>query len=180
MVEPSYVGEVLFTAEEIQAGIRRLCGELMHTYKDKKFSVVSVLKGAAVFTADLIRQLPGDLKLNFIVVSSYHREQRSSGSITVEYMPPSAEFAGQRILLVDDILDTGMTLSHLQKEILLRGAREVKTCVLLEKRVTRTQPIRPDFRCFFVDNIFVVGYGLDLAERYRNLPFIGVPREATR
>jgi len=180
MMVPSNVGEVLFTAEEIQAGIRRLSGDLMDTYKDNKFGVVSVLKGAAVFTADLIRQLPRDLKLNFIVASSYHRQQTSSGSLTVEYMPPSAEFAGQRILLVDDILDTGTTLSHLQNEILRRGAREVKTCVLLEKRVPRTQTVRADFRCFSVDNIFVVGYGLDLAERYRNLPFIGVPREANR
>lgn len=180
MTEPSNVGEVLFTAEEIHAGIRRLSDDLMHTYKDNKFSVVSVLKGAAVFTADLIRQLPRELKLNFIVASSYHRQQMSSGSLTVEYMPPSAEFAGQRILLVDDILDTGTTLSHLQNEILRRGAREVKTCVLLEKRVPWTRTIRADFRCFFVDNIFVVGYGLDLAERYRNLPFIGVPSDDNR
>ena len=180
MMVPSNIGEVLFTAEEIQAGIRRLSGDLMDTYKDHKFGVVSVLKGAAVFTADLIRQPPRDLKLNFIVASSYHRQQMSSGSLTVEYMPPSAEFAGQRILLVDDILETGTTLSHLQNEILRRGAREVKTCVLLEKRVPWTRTLRADFRCFFVDNIFVVGYGLDLAERYRNLPFIGVPSDNNR
>ncbi len=169
------IERILFSASEIRAGIRRVAQEVAAYYQDAPCTVVSVLKGGCLFTADIIRQLPFPLRLSFAAVSSY-RDGTTSGRLSLDYFPTDQEIRGQRILLVDDILDTGRTLRFLRGELLKQGAREVKTCVLLDKPARRGVDYKADFRCFVIEDVFVVGYGLDFAGRYRNLPHIAVLR----
>ena len=169
------IERILFSASEIRAGIGRVAQEVAAYYRDAPCTVVSVLKGGCLFTADIIRQLPFPLRLSFAAVSSY-RDGTTSGRLSLDYAPTDQEIRGQRILLVDDILDTGRTLRFLRGELLKQGAREVKTCVLLDKPARRTVTYEADFRVFVIEDVFVVGYGLDFAGRYRNLPYIAVLR----
>ena len=169
------IERILFSASEIRAGIGRVAQEVAAYYRDAPCTVVSVLKGGCLFTADIVRQLPFPLRLSFAAVSSYG-DGTTSGRLSLDYFPTDQEIRGQRILLVDDILDTGRTLRFLRGELLKQGAREVKTCVLLDKPARRTVTYEADFRAFVIEDVFVVGYGLDFAGRYRNLPHIAVLR----
>jgi len=166
------VERVLFSEEQIQEGLQRVAAEIASFYPEGGFTVVSVLKGSCVFVADLIRRVPRPLELAFAAVSSYGAGTES-GDLDVVLLPDEGEVEGQRLLLVDDILDSGRTLTALSRELLARGAREVRSCVFLDKPSRRAVDFEPDFRCFAVDDVFVVGYGLDHAGRYRNLPFVG-------
>jgi hypoxanthine phosphoribosyltransferase len=170
------IERVLFSENEIRARIDQLASELTRAYADRDFTVVSVLKGSCVFVADLIRRIPIPLELAFVAASSY-RDGTESGALDVIF-PAGNEIQGRDVLLVDDILDTGRTLKRLRDEITERGAREVKTCVFLDKPARRTVPLQADFRGFVVEDLFVVGYGLDFAGRYRNLPYVGALRES--
>lgn len=170
------IERILFSESEIRARIDQLAAELTRAYADRDFTVVSVLKGSCVFVSDLIRRIPIPLELAFVAASSY-RGGTESGALDVIF-PAGNEIQGRDVLLVDDILDTGRTLKHLRGETLQRGAREVKTCVFLDKPARRAVPLQPDFRGFEVDDLFVVGYGLDFAGRYRNLPYVGALRES--
>ncbi len=172
------IERILFTETEIRAGIRRVAQEVAAYYRDAPCTVVSVLKGGCLFTADVIRQLPFPLRLSFAAVSSYG-DGTTSGRLSLDYFPTAQEIREQRILLVDDILDTGRTLTFLRGALLQQGAREVKTCVLLDKPVHRRVECEADFRCFVIEDVFAVGYGLDFAGRYRNLPYIAVLRPET-
>ncbi len=163
---------ILLDEPTIIAGIDRVAGELTRFYEGDDFTVVGVLKGSCVFTADLIRRLPIPLELAFVAASSY-RDGTTSGRLDLNFFPAEHEIEGRRLLLIDDILDTGRTLAALRSELLGRGASEVKTCVFLDKPARRAVELDADFRCFEVADKFVVGYGLDFAGRYRNLPFVG-------
>ena len=169
------IERILFTETDIRAGLSRVAREVAASYRDAPCTVVSVLKGGCVFTADLVRRLPLPLRLSFVAVSSYG-DRTKGGRLSLDYFPTEQEIRGQRILLVDDILDTGRTLAFLRRELLQHGAREVKTCVLLDKPARRTVEYEADFRVFVIEDVFVVGYGLDFAGRYRNLPYIAVLR----
>ena len=169
------IERILFSEEEIRAGINRTAQEVTAYYGDAHCTVLSVLKGGCLFTADLIRQLPLSLNLTFAAVSSY-REGTTSGTPSLDYCPTENEIRGRRVLVVDDILDTGRTLQFLQAKLLTLGASEVKTCVLLDKPSRRSVNYQADFRCFTVEDVFVVGYGLDFADCYRNLPYIATLR----
>ena len=166
---------ILFTETDIRAGLSRVAQDVAAYYRDAACTVVSVLKGGCLFTADIIRQLPVPLRLSFAAVSSYG-DGTTGGRLSLDYFPTNQEIRGQRILLVDDILDTGRTLAFVRTALLKRGAREVKTCVLLDKPARRTVAYEADFRVFVIEDVFVVGYGLDFAGRYRNLPYIAVLR----
>ncbi len=166
------VERILFTESEIRAGIDRVADEVTRAYRGRDFTVVSVLKGSCVFASDLIRRIPIPLELAFVGASSY-AQGTTGGDVAVNFVPAEREIAGRDLLLVDDILDTGRTLAAMVRELAKRGAAEVKTCVFLDKPARRAVELRPDFRCFEVENSFVVGYGLDFAGRYRNLPFVG-------
>ncbi len=170
------IERVLFSENEIRARIDQLAGELTRAYADRDFTVVSVLKGSCVFVADLIRRIPIPLELAFVAASSY-RDGTQPEALDVIF-PSGNEIQGRDVLLVDDILDTGRTLKRLRYEIIERGAREVKTCVFLDKPARRAVPLQADFRGFDVEDLFVVGYGLDFAGRYRNLPYVGALRES--
>jgi hypoxanthine phosphoribosyltransferase len=169
------IERVLLSEAEIISGIDRVAREVTRAYDGRDFTVVSVLKGSCVFASDLIRRIPIPLELAFLAAQSYG-EGTVSGELEINFFPTGNEIEGRNLLLVDDILDTGRTLFRLKAELTRRGALEVRTCVFLDKPSRRSVPLEPDFRCFEVENLFVVGYGLDFAGRYRNLPFVGALR----
>ncbi len=169
------IDRVLICAEEIRAGITRVAAEVTAMYTGRAFTVVGVLKGSCVFVGDLIRAVPIPLELAFLSASSY-RDGTTAGRLDLSFFPAEGEIAGKHILLVDDILDTGRTMQALADALLERGAADVKTCAFLDKPSRRAVDIEPDFRGFAVDDLFVVGYGLDFAGRYRNLPYVGALR----
>jgi hypoxanthine phosphoribosyltransferase len=173
------IERVLFSKAEIDSAIDRIAAEVTRVYQGREFTVVSVLKGSCVFAADLIRRIPIPLELAFLGVSSYG-SATSPGVLQLQWLPSRAELDGRNVLLVDDILDTGRTLEFVRSELLRLGAHEVRTCVFLDKPARRAVRIDPDFRGFVVEDLFVVGYGLDFAGRYRNLPYVGALRSEIR
>ena len=170
------IERILFTEKVILGGIDDVAAAVTRAYASREFTVVSILKGSCVFASDLIRRIPIPLRLAFVVASSY-RDDTESGELEVNFFPSEGEIQGRRLLLVDDILDTGKTMHLLKYELLKRGAVEVRTCVFLDKPSRRSVELEADFRCFEVDDLFVVGYGLDYAGRYRNLPYVGALKE---
>lgn len=169
------IERVLYSEEEILRGIDRVAEEVTRAYRGGELTVVSVLKGSCIFASDLIRRIPIPLELAFVAAQSYG-EGTEAGELQVNLFPAGHEIEGRRLLLVDDILDTGQTLHRLRRELKGRGAADVRTCVFLDKPARRAVEFDADFRVFEVENLFVVGYGLDFAGRYRNLPFVGALR----
>ena len=167
-----HIERVLFSEQEIVSGIDRIAKDLTALYGDEELTVVSVLKGSCVFVSDLIRRLPVPLQLAFVWAESY-RSGTTPGKLEIRLLPHEEEIRGRHLLLVDDILDSGQTMAAIKREMLERGAKDVKTCVFLDKPERRKTKIHPDFRCFEVEDFFVVGYGLDYDGRYRNLPYVG-------
>lgn len=170
------IDRILYSEAEIVAGIDRVAREVTRAYSGRDFTVVSVLKGSCVFASDLIRRIPIPLELAFLAASSYG-DGTESGALEINFFPTGNEIEGRNLLLVDDILDTGRTLHGLKHELTRRGAAEVRSCVFLDKPSRRAVPLQADFRVFEVENLFVVGYGLDFAGRYRNLPYVASLRE---
>mgnify|MGYP001798334057 CR=1 FL=1 len=166
------IDRVLFSESTILEGIERVAADVTEHFRGRDFTVVSVLKGAGIFSADLIRRIPIPLELAFVSASSYG-DRTTAGELEISFFP-TGEIEGRNLLLVDDILDTGRTMARLKREFLDRGAAEVSTCVFLDKPSRRDVELEPDFRVLEVDDLFVVGYGLDFAGRYRNLPYVGV------
>ena len=171
------IDTILFSTEDIHAGLARMGKEIETFYDGAEFTVVGVLKGAVVFMADLVRNIDAHLEMAFVGASSY-RDGTTSGKLELNFFPHEGEIRGRRILLMDDILDTGRTMRALKDEFLERGAAEVKTCAFLDKPSRRAVDLEADFRCFEVEDLFVVGYGLDYAGRYRNLPYVGALKPA--
>lgn len=167
------IERILLDEQEIRAGIERVAAEISAVYALDEPTVIAVLKGSVIFVADLIRRLPIPLRLAFVSAESY-RQGTTSGRLELFGLPVDDDLRGRRVLLVDDILDSGRTLAAIRTELLARGAREVRTCVFLDKPVRRAVELAPDHVCFEVEDHFVVGYGLDFAGRYRNLPYVGV------
>ena len=166
------IQKILLSEAQILTGIDRVAGEVTEAYRGRKFTVVSVLKGSCVFASDLIRRIPIPLELAFVSAASYG-DQTTSGELSLNFFPTDQEIRGRRLLLVDDILDTGRTMDVLRSEMLARGAAEVRTCVFLDKPARRAVEFNSDHRVFEVEDLFVVGYGLDYAGHYRNLPYVG-------
>jgi hypoxanthine phosphoribosyltransferase len=167
------IERILFDEREIRAGIERCAAEIAALYASDEPTVLAILKGSVVFVADLIRRLPIPLRLSFVQAESYRRGT-TAGALEVGRLPGAEDLAGRRVLLVDDILDSGRTLAAVRAEVLARGARDVRTCVFLDKPARRAVELEADHVCFAVEDVFVVGYGLDFAGRYRNLPYVGV------
>src|SRR5437879_4424670 len=167
------VAEVLVSAEEIAAKVREIGARLATDYQGKDLVLVSILKGALPFLADLMRATQIPLALDFLEVSSYGAETESSGVVRI-LKDLAQPIEGRDVVVVEDILDTGHTLSYVLEH--LRGQRpaSLRLCVLLDKPARRVIPVEIDYRGFEIPDKFVVGYGLDYAERYRNLPFVGV------
>jgi len=170
------IERVLIDQARLKRRIRQLSREIARDFSGREFVVVAVLNGTVLFLADLIRELSLPLRLDFVGVSSYR-----SGTISGELVFTKElrlDVRGRNVLLVDDILDTGKTLRRVLSMIEDLKPRQIRTCVLLEKAARRSEAIEADYVGFHIPDLFVVGYGLDYAERYRNLPFIGVLRPA--
>ena len=170
------IERVLLPEERILTRIDQVASEVTQVYDGRAFTVVGVLKGSCVFVSDLIRRIPIPMELAFVSASSYG-DGTEAKELSLNFLPSDNEIAGRNLLLVDDILDTGRTMHRLKGELLALGAAEVRTCVFLDKPSRRNVEFEADFRCFEIDNLFVVGYGLDFAGRYRNLPYVGALRE---
>lgn len=167
------IKEILITEEEIQAKVAELGKQLTEEYRDLFPLVVGVLKGATPFMADLTRKIDAHLEIDFMDISSYGNAAVSSGEVKIlKDLDTSVE--GRDVLLLEDIIDSGLTLSYLVDLFKYRRANSVKIVTLLDKPGGRTAKIKADIIGFEVPNEFVVGYGLDYDERYRNLPYIGV------
>ena len=162
---------VLFSRAQILARVAELGRTISSDFAGEKLVLVGVLKGAAIFLADLARHIDADCTFDFVSVSSYGKGAASSGQVKlIKDLDESIE--DRNVILVEDILDTGLTLSFLRKILLQHHPRTLRLAALLDKPVRRIQPIEADYVGFIIPNHFVIGYGMDYAERYRNLPDI--------
>ncbi|HEY8901864.1 MAG TPA: hypoxanthine phosphoribosyltransferase [Chthoniobacterales bacterium] len=170
------IRKVLFHESTILSRLDELAHEITTDYRDKDLTVIAILNGSFVFMADLLRRIPLPLQVECLGVSSYHGT-RTTG--TVNFRQNSvADFRNRHVLVLDDILDSGHTLHAIMEKLGSGGALSLRTCVLLRKSVTRAREVDADYVAFDIPNEFVVGYGLDYNEHYRNLPFVGVLNEA--
>lgn len=167
------IEKVLFSEEEIQGKIKELGAKLSHDYSDKFPLAIGVLKGAMPFMADLLKRMDTYLEMDFMDVSSYGNSTVSSGEVKIlKDLDTSVE--GRDILIIEDIIDSGLTLSYLVELFRYRKAKSISIVTLLDKPTGRKADIAADYVGFIVPDEFVVGYGLDYSEKYRNLPYIGV------
>lgn len=166
-------GRPIITQEEMRKRVRELGIRISEDYKGKRLLLVGVLKGAFAFFADLARAIPLPLQVDFIVVKSYGSRARTSGKVKI-VSDLSGEVKGQDILLVEDIVDSGLTLEYLRKKILDRDPASLRCCTLLDKPDRRQIDVVIDYVGFTIPNQYVVGYGLDYQNKYRNLPYIAV------
>jgi len=167
------IDHILHSEDEIKARITELAAQVTKDYADKDLTVISILKGAFVFMADFIKAIPLNVQLDFMSASSYGNSTETSGKLNIR-MDIKNDIRGKDVLIIEDILDTGVTLSYVVEHIKNLGAKSVKICTLLNKPERRQKNICADYVGFDIGNEFVVGYGLDFAENYRNLPYIGV------
>ncbi|MDP4103937.1 MAG: hypoxanthine phosphoribosyltransferase [Bacillota bacterium] len=167
------IEKVLVSEEEIQAKVKALAEELAEEYKDRFPLAIGVLKGAMPFMADLVRRMNCYLEMDFMDVSSYGNSTVSTGEVKIlKDLDTSVE--GRDLLIIEDIIDSGLTLSYLVDLFRYRKAKSIKIVTLLDKPTGRKSKIEADYVGFHVPDEFVVGYGLDYAEKYRNLPYIGI------
>jgi hypoxanthine phosphoribosyltransferase len=169
------VEEVLLTGEEVQARVAELGAQLAADYEGREPVLVSVLKGSIIFLADLVRAMPIPLSIDLMEVSSYGTSTESSGQVRI-LKDLSTSIEGREVIVVEDIIDTGLTLNYLLRYLHDKGPASIRICCLLDKPARRLAPIEIDYRGFTIADRFVIGYGLDYGERYRNLPYIGVLR----
>ena len=167
------IKKVLLSEEELRTRVSELGAQLSRDYEGKNLLMVSVLKGSVVFMADLMRAVSIPEKIDFMSVSSYGSGVTTSGEVKI-IKDLDRPLEGLDLLLVEDILDTGITLSHLLPMLKMRNPRSVRLCTILSKPSRRKADIEPDYLGFEVPDEFVVGYGLDYDEKYRNLPYVGV------
>lgn len=165
--------KVLLSEEEIKARVQELGDALYDRFAGKKPLFLGVLKGSFVFMADLVRACELEADLEFMAVSSYQSGTASTGRVQINY-DLQQDITGRDIIIVEDILDSGNTLAFLKDYLLTKGAKDIAIVTLLDKPSRRTKAVTADLAGFTVPDEFVVGYGLDFAERYRNLPYIGV------
>lgn len=164
--------EILLSQDQIQKRVGELAGEIRRDFPDD-LHLVAVLKGAFMFLADLVRKMPGHVTLDFMAVSSYPKGTTNSGEVRL-LKDLDTTLEGRNVIIVEDIVDTGLTIAHLMDLLRTRNPRSVKVCSLLHKPARARVEVKVDYLGFTIEDKFVVGYGLDFAERYRNLPYIGL------
>jgi hypoxanthine phosphoribosyltransferase len=167
---------VLFDEATIQRRLDELAALITDDYAGRELTVVAILNGSVILLADLLRRIPLPLKLDCLSVASYHGATERAGELVFRQVA-LPDIAGRHVLILDDILDTGVTLATIREKLDAVGALSVRTCVLLKKKRVRVRAVEPDYVGFEIADEFVVGYGLDYMERYRNLPCIGVLRK---
>ena len=165
--------EVLLTAEEIRSKISEIAARIMDDYTGKSPVFIGVLKGSFVFMADLMREINLYCDIDFMAVSSYGNKSETTGAVKIT-KDLEQDIENRDVIIVEDILDSGLTLNYLMGYLKSRNPLSIRLCTLLDKPARRRVPIIPDYKGFEIPDAFVVGYGLDYAERYRNLPYIGV------
>lgn len=167
------IRDVLVSEEQLKARVSELGAQISQDYAGKDLVLVSILKGAVVFMADLMRAVTIPCSIDFMVVSSYGAGTTTSGLVKI-IKDLDSDLSGKDVLIVEDILDTGVTLSNLVPMLKMRNPNSVRICTILDKPSRRRADIRADYTGFEVPDEFVVGYGLDYDEKYRNLPYVGV------
>lgn len=171
-MEQEPVGKILFTEEQIRARARELGRQIREDLKDQdELIVVCTLKGAVMWMTDLVKEIPMDTKLDFVIASSYGSSTASSGVVTIK-MDVESNLYKKNVLVVEDIVDSGNTLSFLMEKLKERNPRWLKVCTMLDKPSRRTTGFKADYVGFTVDDLFIIGYGLDYDQRYRGLPYI--------
>lgn len=172
------IEKVLLSEEQLKEIVERLGKEISNDYKDKKLVLVSVLKGSVVFMADLMRAITVPCNIDFMSVSSYGSGTKTSGVVKIIKDLDAEVVNGADLLIVEDILDSGVTLEYLMKVLSVRNPNSIKICTLLDKPERRKANVFADYAGAQIPDAFVVGYGLDYDEKYRNLPFVGALKPA--
>jgi hypoxanthine phosphoribosyltransferase len=169
------IARVLISEEQLNKRVREMAAEIARDYAGKNPTMICILKGAVMFYSDLLRYIPIPLTMDFMAVSSYGNKTKSSGEVEIR-KDLSTSIEGKHVIIVEDIVDSGFTLSYLTRMLASRGAKSIKLCTLLDKPARRAPGItlKSDYTGFVVGDEFVVGYGLDYAEMYRNLPYVGI------
>jgi hypoxanthine phosphoribosyltransferase len=180
------IERVLFDETAIHRRLDELAAQILNDYRQCELTVIAVLTGSLMFVADLLRRIPLPLKLDCLSVASYHGKTETSGQVIFKLAmgsPPGGgqvalpDVVGRDVLVLDDILDSGHTLAAIREKLDAAGPRSIRVCVLLSKEKSRARHVDADYVGFEIEDEFVVGYGLDFMERYRNLPYIGVLRK---
>ncbi|MFH0777355.1 MAG: hypoxanthine phosphoribosyltransferase [Candidatus Eisenbacteria bacterium] len=169
--------QVLLTEEQIQNRVRDIAEEISRDYKGLSPVLIGILRGSFVFLADLVRQMDVLHEIDFMSVSSYNNLSRSSGVVRI-LKDLERDIGGENVIVVEDIVDSGLTLSYIRRALMARLPRSLRICALLDKRERREVDIQIDYVGFVIPNKFVVGYGLDLAQKQRNLPYIATLEES--
>jgi len=172
------IGKPLFTKEQIQVRVKELAEKISNDYADKDVLAVGILKGAFMFFSDLVRAIQVPLTIDFILASSYLKTD-TTGEVKVHY-DIKEDVSDKDVLLVEDIIDSGITLNHIRERVLARSPRSLKTCLFLDKRERRIVDVPLDYIGFEIPNEFVVGYGLDYDNQYRNLPYIAAFKKSVK
>jgi hypoxanthine phosphoribosyltransferase len=171
------VGKPLLTTREIQSKVKELADRISVDYAGKELLAVGILKGACMFFSDLVRSIEVPLTIDFIIASSYIKTE-TSGEVRIHY-DIKEEMSDKHVLLIEDIVDTGITLKQIRERVLASSPRSLKICTFLDKKERRVVEVPLDYIGFEIPNMFVVGYGLDCDNKFRNLPYISVFRKKT-
>ena len=163
----------MISEEQIQSRVREVAAAIDRDYQGKNPLLIGILKGSFIYFADIVRHLSMPIDLDFMVVSSYGSGTVSSGKLKIK-KDLDNDVKGRDVIIIEDIIDSGFTLANLKTLLIERGAASVKIATLLNKSARREYDIAPDYNCFYIENEFVIGYGLDYNELYRNLPYIGI------
>ncbi len=167
------IERILYSKEDLDAAVKEMGAQITKDYEGKKPLLVGILKGSVVFMADLMREIGLHCDIDFMVAKSYGNAAVSSGNVKI-LKDLDTDITGRHIIIVEDILDSARTLYSVRNYLFQKNPASIKICTLLDKKVERAFDLKADYKCFDIENEFVVGYGLDYAEDYRNLPYIGV------
>lgn len=162
---------ILIDEQTIKNQIKKVAEDITKDYKNKNLYVLSLLRGSFIFTADLVREIDLKTKIGFMTTSSYGHNEESTGVVKVVNDLPD-DITGYDVLVVDDIVDSGITMNFVLNYVKEKGAKSVKSCVLLDKPSRRKLELKPDYCCFEIEDVFVVGYGLNYGDYYRNVPYV--------
>ena len=174
--KPEIIGKVLFTQEQIHERANEIAAQIDRDFEGEEVILLGTLKGSLPWMVDLMKFMKTDAKIDFISASSYGASTTSSGVVKISF-DPTINMYNQNVVVIEDIVDTGRTLTYLLPKLMERGPKSVKLCTMLNKEARRTDRVEPDYIGFEVDDLFVIGYGLDFDQRFRGLPYISYLEE---
>ena len=165
------IGKVLFTQEDISRRAKEICKQIDKDYEGEEVLLLGTLKGSVMWMAEIMKHITVDTSIDFITASSYGSSTMSSGVVKITY-EPTANMYNKNVIIVEDIVDTGNTLKYLVEKLQERGPKTIKICSMLNKEARRTADLEPDYVGFEIEDLFIIGYGLDYDQKFRNLPYI--------